>query len=237
MARMKRERSFSEILEKLQTIARASNKREAAELNGLIERLQAFKSVVDDVEQLRFHLQNWDEELERFLPLMSQGENVELHLAILALVAVQQFLIIRAPSKAIDLLRGGLAQVMAGSLPLMFRSKKGSGRPTESALIHQVKGVIAGLTRVKQDSGMRRNEAAAWIARNMPPELASRITAKPITTRTVIEWADRYGGKHPPPDPGGRAFHLWKRPLGGPLTVEKFKEMMRRIVELLPARH
>lgn len=192
----------------------------------------------EDIKWLRSELRNNDALLARCLPLASSAEeSVELVFAIFAINAVSRFLQTRAPSKAIDLLKAALSQVLEGSRPAMFRSRKGSGRRSESPLIHQVKGVLAGLMSVKQKAGMRRDEAAAWIARYIPPELASRLSPKPITTRAVLEWVDRYGGKHPPEDPGGQAFRVWSGPSPTPLTVRKFKEITRGIAELIPARH
>jgi hypothetical protein len=83
---------------------------------------------------------------------------------------------------------------------------------------------------------MRRQDAAAWVARNIPAELASRLSSKPITIRAVLEWVDRYGGKHPPDDPGGQAFRVWSRPSPKPLTAKKFKEITLGIAELIPAK-
>lgn len=191
----------------------------------------------EDIDWLRSALRNYDALLARSLPLASsKEESVELVFAILALDAVSRFLRKRAPSKAIDLLKAALSQVREGSLPAMFRGRKGGGRRAESPVIHQVKGVLAGLMSVKQTSGMGRAAAAAWIARNIPPELASRLSPKPITSRAVLEWVDRYGGEHPPDDPGGQAFRVWSRPSPKPLTVQKFKEITRGIAELIPAR-
>ena len=189
-----------------------------------------------DVEWLQFDLGKYDALLARSSHPALKGENVELVFAILALDAVSRFLRIHAPSKAIDLLKATLSQVLEGSRPSMFRGRRGRGRRSEGALIHQVKGAVAGLLRVKQDDGMRRAEAAAWVARNIHPELASRMSGKPITSRAVLEWIDRYGGAHSPDDPGGRAFQVWSTPSPKPLTAQKFKEITQRIAELLPAR-
>ncbi len=164
------------------------------------------------------------------------GENVELVLSIHALTVVSRFLRYRAPSRVVDLLKAGLSQVFEGASPPMFRGRKDSGRPSEVSVIHQVKGVLAGLMQVKQKSGMQRATAATWVARNIAPELASRLSVKQITSRAVLEWLDRYGGKHPPDDPGGKAFKVWSTPLPKPLTVQKFKEITARIAELIPAR-
>ena len=191
----------------------------------------------EDIEWLRWDLRKNDALLARCLPLASsQEESVELVFANLALGAVSRFLRYHAPSKAIDLLKAALSQVSEGSRPAMFKSRKGSGRRPEGPLIHQVKGVLAGLMYVKQKSGVRREAAAAWVARNIPPELASRLSSKPITSRAVLEWLDRYGGEHPPSDLGGQAFKIWSRPSPKPLTAQKFKEIAVGIAELIPGK-
>lgn len=191
----------------------------------------------DDIKWLRWDLRDNDALLARCLPQASfKEENVELVFAILALGAVSRFLRHHAPSKAIELLKVALSQVLEGSRPAMFKSRKGRGRRSESPLIHQVKGVLAGLTYAKQKSGMRREAAAAWIARNISPELASRLSSKPITTRAVLEWLDRYGGEHSPSEPGGQAFKVWCRPSQKPFTAQRFKETTRGFAELIPTR-
>jgi hypothetical protein len=229
-------RQFTEAIEELHTIARRCAKRDAIALNVLIGDMRPFQAIVEDIDWLRFDLRKFDALLRKGPPpSASQDESAELVFALLALAAVSRFLNKYAPSRSIELLKAALSQVSEGSRPTMFRGRKGSGRPSESQSIHQVKGVLAGLMYVKQRSGMRRGEAAAWIARNIPRELASRLSPKPITIRALLEWLDRYGGKHPPRDPGGRAFRVWSRPPPTPLTVQKFKEIMTGIAEWIPA--
>ena len=229
-------KEFSRALRRLRRLARRSSEADARSLNVSIKELSRLKTIVDDVEWLGWDLHYIDHILDRCRLSAMEGEQVDLVLSVLAVAKISRFLRKRAPSAVIDVLKGALSQLVEGSRPAMFRGRKGGGRRTESALIHQVKGLLAGLVYVQQKSGMSRRAAASWIARHIPPELASRLSSKPITDRAVLEWIDRYGGEHPPDNPGGDAFKVWSRPFEKPLTVETFTEITRGIAELIPAR-
>src|SRR5205823_11727274 len=52
---------------------------------------------------------------------------------------------------------------------------------------------FAGMGFVQMEAGMSREQATAWVARNIPPDLSRRISSKPIRKSTVGEWMYQYG--------------------------------------------
>jgi hypothetical protein len=124
----------------------------------------------------------------------------------------------------LDLLDGG------APAPMLRPQSKGSGRRADVSSVLAIKGVLAGLMHRQQHGGMSRPEAAKWIADNMSPKLASRISRKPITARMVEEWLDRFGGKYSEQDAGRKAYLVWSRE-DPPLTKERFKAITKRIAE------
>jgi hypothetical protein len=100
-----------------------------------------------------------------------------------------------------------------------------------------IKGALAGMMRTLQDVGTLRDAAANLIARNLSPELTARISRKPITARTVEEWADRFGGDYAEENSGRRAYRTWSRgSLGRPLNGQKIREITERMAKTLPVR-
>jgi hypothetical protein len=162
---------------------------------------------------------------------------IERVLAIHALSGVIRFLELRSPSEMLRLLLKALDDVDSGGHPGMFVSEsKLRKRPADIAVGQQIKGVLAGLARVKREEGMSRDDAASWIARNIAPEMQRKLSKKPITGRTVREWLDRYGGRHPPDDPGGKAFTVWSRPWGKKLTAQRVRELTHDWSQTIPSR-
>jgi hypothetical protein len=77
--------------------------------------------------------------------------------------------------------------------PALQADKKAAGRKPDSADVQELKGRVAGIARLQMALGMSRHDAAAWVARNIPRELASRLSSKSvITTRAVKEYMDLY---------------------------------------------
>jgi hypothetical protein len=164
----------------------------------------------------------------------------ELASATFSLAKVSHFLRIRYWSRSLDRLQAALLQLIMGGPaaamlePLNIQGRR--GRRPDVPSIQSVKGALAGIMHGQQATGMSRQQAAAWIANNISPKLASRISGKLITARMVEEWLDRYGGNRPPDDDGGKVFKVWKQPSDPPLTKRKFREMTERIAETYPAR-
>jgi hypothetical protein len=77
----------------------------------------------------------------------------------------------------------------------------------------------------QQCAGMSRHQAAKWIANNMSPRLAARVSRTPVTARMVEEWLDRFGGKHAEASAARDAYRVWSQPLPFPLTKQKFRTM------------
>ena len=85
-----------------------------------------------------------------------------------------------------------------------------NGRPPDSRSILSVKGALAGMMHAEQAAGMSRLKAAKHIANNIAPNLAIRISRKPVTPRAVEEWLDRFGGDHVEDTVARRAYRVWK---------------------------
>jgi hypothetical protein len=127
-------------------------------------------------------------------------------------------------------LREALFDLSEGGAPApMLRPRSNTrGRPADVSTVLGMKGILAALMHVQQQAGMARLEAAKWIADNVSPKLAARISRKPITPRMVEEWLDRFGGKHAEQDAARTAYLTWSE-LPGPLTKEGLKTLTERI--------
>jgi hypothetical protein len=135
--------------------------------------------------------------------------------------------------KILGELRQALLDLVEGGAPTMLRPQlKDRGRRADVSSVLGLKGVLAGLMHCQQRAGMSRHQAAKWIADNMSPKLASRISRKPITARMVEEWLDRFGGKHADQNAARGAYLAWSQSWESlPLTKAKFKAMTERIAE------
>jgi hypothetical protein len=222
----------------LQDVSRKGSKtiKEALELLDYLELLQ---DSVDDLwdklaDNRAFHVKN----LARF---SDYEHEVDLVAAVLAVDAVVDFLQF-SPTKSLgtadrhkrfkilDELRQALRDLSEGGAPapMLRPQSKGSGRRADVSPVLALKGVLAGLMQRQQRAGMSRHQAAKWIVDNMSPKLASRISRKPITARTVEEWLDRFGGKSAEPNAARKAYLVWSGD-SPPLTKERFKTMTERI--------
>jgi hypothetical protein len=213
---------------------------DAETINAALAYLELLGTIQGDFSDLVEALEEIDEQYSRnAMGLPDQA--AELASATFSLAKVSHFLRIRYWSRSLDRLQAALLQLIFGGPaaamlePLNIQGRR--GRRPDVPSIQSVKGALAGIMYGQQATGMSRQEAAAWIADNISPKLASRISSKPITARMVEEWLDRYGGNRPPDDDGGKAFKVWKRPFPHPpLTERKFREMTERIAETYPAR-
>lgn len=117
------------------------------------------------------------------------------------------------PSKAIERLMMGLGALAAGaSPPLMFSPRGSAQRPPDAHSVQAAKGSVAAMAYIQQKRGrLSRKQAAEWAVKNISPSLTVRISRKPITPRTVIEWIDRYGGKTAEDSPGREHFRATMR--------------------------
>ena len=87
------------------------------------------------------------------------------------------------------LLRLRDALVSGGPTMMLMPPKKGRGRRTDRPYLQQVKGVLAGIVQVLENSGKSRADAAAWVARNIPKALETksdpRLAIKPSKSRLL----------------------------------------------------
>jgi len=223
---------------RLEALAMRLPARDASLLKLVIEQLEHLENIQGDLEDLADEFATIDQALNKVTAELPDEANVaELFSATRALEAVSDFLLVRAQSEAIRRLQVALSQlVLGGSLPAMLKPEGVAWRRADTATMQWVKGALAGFMHLQQTAGgLSRPEAAGWIANNISPKLAQRISRRPIRGRTVEEWLDRYGGKHPPDDPGGKAFKAWSSQSAWPLTATKFREITERIATMLPS--
>jgi hypothetical protein len=161
---------------------------------------------------------------------------LELVASAASLKEVRNFLSIIAPSHSLMLLGNALTDLLeGGTVPAMLTPlNEFTNRPPDSPQIMAIKGALAGVMRTLQDAGTSREAAANLIARNLSPELATRISRKPITARTVEEWVDRFGGDHVEENSGRRAYRTWSR--GKAPSSQKIREITERMAKTLPVR-
>jgi hypothetical protein len=214
----------------------AKTVKEALELFDYFELLQdSVDRLWDDLaDNAAFRVQN----LSRF---SEDKQACDLFAAVLAVNAVIDFLRF-SPTRSLsivdrhnrlkifDELRQALLDLGEGGAPAqMLRPQpKNRGRRADVPSVLSLKGVLAGLMHCQQRAGMSRHQAAKWIADNMSPKLAERISRKPITARMVEEWLDRFGGKYAEQDAGRKAYLLWSQDFR-PLTKQLFKTITERL--------
>ena len=223
----------------LQDVSRKGSKtiKEALELLDYLELLQ------DSVDELWDDLEDNRALYAKNLAQFSDDKpGCDLVAAVLAVDAVIKFLRF-SPSKSLstadrrkrfktlDELRQALLDLSEGSAPapILRPQRKNRGRRADVSSVLAVKGVLAGLMQRQQRAGMSRHQAAKWIADNMSPKLASRISRKPITPRMVEEWLDRFGGKHAEQNAARKAYLVWCRDDSTPLTKQLFLTITERI--------
>jgi hypothetical protein len=164
---------------------------EASGLEGSLEKLSRLESVFQTIEDDLAKIDGEYAVNTQANP--DKRDSVELASAILALEVVRRF--IESPS--LNRLYNGLLDLANGSSPAgMFLPAKTKSRRPDSANIQRAKGAIAAIIYAKQKIGkLGREEAAKWVLNNLSPNLRGRLYQKPISTRTLIDWLDRYGGK------------------------------------------
>ena len=98
-----------------------------------------------------------------------------------------------------------------------------TSRPVDSPATQMAKGMLAAAAQVRQKTkGVSRKEAASWVLRYTSPQLLRCISRKPIKERTVIEWIDRYSGKHISPGFAENAFSNWSRSFAASSSFSEF---------------
>jgi hypothetical protein len=134
-----------------------------------------------------------------FAHLESEPNNkasAERRAAISALESVCDFLrsTRRLHSRVLEGLRILLKNIEHGeATPEIFKPSLSAGRKTDGSYLQSLKGYFAGMAFVQMESGMSREQATLWVARNIPPDLSRQISSKPIRNSTVKEWMSQYG--------------------------------------------
>jgi hypothetical protein len=146
-------------------------------------------------------------------------------------------------SQALERLHNSLLALACDSSPPgMLTPTERDSRPVDAPAVQIEKGMLAAAMHVHQKaSGASRNEAADWVVQHTSPELLRRLSRKPITSRTVIEWLDRFGGKHATDGFGRDAFLSWntifekwsaQKPITGSFLTALTGKHARRLPEL-----
>ena len=161
---------------------------------------------------------------------------VDLPACILALDAVLKFLFMRVVSRNLGMLYDALVEIVVGASPAaMFHPEEHpQGRRSDAPLIKGAKGTVAAMMHVQQSTGMTRQEAAEWVVRHISPTLAARISGKPLTSRMVEEWLDRFGGEFAEHDFGREQYLLWIE--HDPVSGERLREITDSMAKRLPGR-
>jgi len=142
------------------------------------------------------------------------ADSVDLAAGALALMVVRDGLReVGIYSDSLDRLFSGLQDLHMGASPAgMFLATESKNRRPDAANIQFAKGAVAAIVEAKQKVGrLGREGAAKWVLKNISTDLCGRLSIKPITARTLIEWLDRYGGKSGGLGPGRSAFLQYSR--------------------------
>lgn len=78
-------------------------------------------------------------------------------------------------------------------VPAIFAPARGAGRKPATQFAQALKGWFAGMAYAQMQSGMKREQAASWVARKIPSTLSCQLSGKPIRSSTIKEWMDHYG--------------------------------------------
>jgi hypothetical protein len=211
-------------------------KRDAEAVHAAIEKLTLFQKLRSEIRQLVVDLQEIElEHQASAVQYPAQLGEIDLAASTLALNAVLKFLR-PVPSRNLTILHDALVEMISGaSPPAMFRPmRRKSGRRPDALSITAAKGTLAGLMQSQMSTGMSRGEAAQWIARNIDPLLASRISAKALSPRVVEEWLDRFGGDHAEHNVGREKYLLWRE--HDPVDPKRLREITHSIALKMPSR-
>jgi hypothetical protein len=175
-------------------------------------------------------------------PVWPDHATTELVAAALALGEVLKTIGERClTSQALERLHNALLALASDSSPPgMLTPTERTNRPADAPAVQAAKGMLAAALHVRQKmNGESRKVAAEWVIQHTPKELIFRISRKPISWRTVIEWLDRFGGKHGAPGSGRDAFVYWSETFGwsvrAPFTGNDLNGVAMKHARGLPA--
>jgi hypothetical protein len=218
--------SLSSLYEKLERLEKKASSSNAKTIAAALESLRGHIKYIGDLRilaQALIEIQNDHESQIEAFP--SYKNQLDLAASILAFDAVIDFLHMRALSPNLLALRTALIELAVGAAPvaMLQAEPRGKGRRVDSPMVGYAKGILAGMMDVQLSTGMSRQEAAQWIARNVSPELARKISSKPITARMVEEWRDRYGGPSGEEGLAREKYLLWRN--HDPVSAQRFREI------------
>jgi hypothetical protein len=176
-------------------------------LDGSLDVLTKFEEVLRKIENELVGID--DEHRADVKRNPAATDSVDLAAAALALMVVRDGLVeLGIESHSLNRLFAGLQDLHGGASPAgMFLALESNSRRTDAGNMQFAKGVVAAIVQAKQKVGkLGRQEAAKWTLRYLSTSLRERISIKPITERTLIEWLDRYGGNSGERSPGRKAF-------------------------------
>lgn len=159
----------------------------------------------------------------------------------LALAATIDFLRrLDMETKPFDRLNAALHDVAVhGRHAAMLVTPRRASRSPDSLSVQMVKGALAAIMKVRMVCGEGRDKASAWVARNIPPDLARKLARKPIKPETVADWYDRLNGEY---GEKGSAHERWQTVLTvcdgmmqtRTLDDEKLKRMIESLSIIIP---
>jgi hypothetical protein len=83
-----------------------------------------------------------------------------------------------------------------GRLGALLTAPPRTSRPPDALDVQMAKAALAGIMRARMECGEKRNDAATWVARNIPVDLARKLSRRPIKGGTVADWYDQFSGKY-----------------------------------------
>ena len=228
---------IAEVCEGVERISQTLSRPDAATIDAALALLGVHRRTTEDLKVLAEKLMEIETQHESdSTAFPDQIGKTDLAACIMALDAVIEFLDLRVYSLKLVILRKALLDIVRGASPAaMFQPEQHDrGRPLDSPLVLEAKGMLAAMMEVQQNTGMSRQQAAEWIVKNVSPRLAAQISSKPLTPRTVEEWLDRYGGKSGEKGIARESYLLWRR--HDPVDPKRFREITEDRAKRLPSR-
>jgi len=100
-----------------------------------------------------------------------------------------------------------LAALTEGSMPsTMLQPAATTHRRQDPPAIAGIKGRLAAVMEHRQNAGLSRKDAAAWVARRLPPRMRDRIGS--VKPSTVDNWLCKWGGDRAVEQGSGREGYV-----------------------------
>jgi hypothetical protein len=231
--------NLSAISDDLRRLGKKLRGRDADAIDAALEALDGFTKITRDLRTLGIKLLAIEDVYERDAAKFPEHLGmVDLFACAMAMKAVKKFLLMRVVSRNLQMLIDGLVEIAMGTPPAaMFHPRDHSkGRRADSLFVMRAKGAVAAEMHVLQSTGMSRQEAAEWIVRHISPNLAARISRKPLTARTVEEWLDRFGGSYAEYNEGRLKYLFISSLRREAISPQRFREITEHMAKDLLAR-